>query len=85
MVVRTNEIHGRLPAVATFLGIDPDTLDLEKSHANRAPHEVSLLSLVSAEYLDALVEEHCGSLMAQFYPGTLARHALGTPWTGEIT
>lgn len=75
LVVRTDEISQRVGEIARFAGLDPDTADRTSAHSNKAETKHGLLSELEAEYLASKVQEHCGTLMQQFFPEIPARDA----------
>lgn len=68
LIVRTDKIGESLDEIATFAGISRSNLKQEKSHSFKAKAKFHLLDGIDREYLEYKVKEHCGDLMAQFFP-----------------
>jgi hypothetical protein len=72
LVIKTKDISGCSPAVESFLGLPPQSLDAAV-HSNAAPKRHSLLDDVPKEFLRAQVQAHCAPLMRQYFPEALER------------
>lgn len=68
LIVRTDKITERTEEIAAFAGILSSNLRKEKSHVFKAKAKFGLLDQVDQEYLEYKVKEHCGDLIAQFFP-----------------
>lgn len=69
MVIRTNELSGKIDEIARFLKIPSDSLVKRKSHLNRAEYHVNILDSCDVSFLNAKFEEHCGDVMEAWFPG----------------
>ncbi|WP_432472125.1 sulfotransferase [Amphritea sp. HPY] len=68
LIIRTDKITGHSEEIAGFAGISISSIRKEKSHAYKAKERFNLLDQVDQEYLEGKVQEHCGDLLAQFFP-----------------
>lgn len=68
LIVRTDKISEHVEEIASFAGILSSNLSKEKSHAFKAKAKFGLLDQVDQEYLECKVKEHCGDLIALFFP-----------------
>lgn len=68
LIVRTDELAARSSEIARFCGFDARPVSAARSKAFVNPHRSDVLSEISAEYLDAVVEETCGPLIARYFP-----------------
>ncbi|MDJ0510478.1 MAG: sulfotransferase [Crocosphaera sp.] len=68
LVLRTNEISSNLDTLAQFVGVDPNTLSLEKSHAFQARKKLHILEQIDSSFLQEKIDEHCKPLMEEFFP-----------------
>jgi hypothetical protein len=67
-IVRTDKITEQAEEVAVFASISRSNLRIDKSHVFKAMAKFGLLDKIDQEYLECKVKEHCGNLMAQFFP-----------------
>ena len=68
LIVRTRDITKRAYEIADFAGLTRSSIRLSRSHKNQAPRKHHLLDGIDRKYLDMKVQEHCGSLMKQYFP-----------------
>jgi len=68
MIVRTNEITKKAYEIADFTGLSRDSVLPQRSHAFKNPERFHVLREIPEDYLEAKVREHCGPLMARFFP-----------------
>ena len=72
LVIKTQEIIHKSKAIADFLGIPQDTLDLRKSHLNKSVRHDNILAKVDRDYLVSKVNGHCKVLMDTFFPDVVS-------------
>lgn len=70
LIVRTEEISASVDEIAAFAGISKGCLKGEKSHSFKAAKKFGLLGKVDPQFLQRKIEEHCGNLVARFFPET---------------
>lgn len=68
LVVRTTEITERAKEIAEFAGVSPSKVSRRRSHSNKAKEKYGVLEKVDREHLASKVEEHCASLMEEYFP-----------------
>ena len=68
LIVKTMDITKRAYEIADFAGLPRSTIRLSRSHQNQAPRKHHLLDEIDRRYLDMKIQEHCGSLMKQYFP-----------------
>ena len=68
LIVKTMDITKRAYEIADFTGLPRSTIRLSRSHQNQAPRKHHLLEGIDRKHLDMKVQEHCGSLMKQYFP-----------------
>ena len=68
LIVKTRDITKRAYEIADFAGLPRSTIRLSRSHRNQAPKEHHILDGIDRKYLDMKIQEHCGSLMKQYFP-----------------
>ncbi len=69
MIIKTNEISGKLDEIARLLNVSYNSLITEQSHLNKAEYGVDILRRLDKGFLDAKFKEHCSDLMEEFFPG----------------
>lgn len=67
-VVRTRDLAAGIPALATFLGIPAASLNRAAAHVHRAERQFHIVRSLDRGYLEDRVHEHCGELMADWFP-----------------
>ena len=73
LIVRTDKITERAEEIAAFAGLSSGNLRKEDSHAFKAQAKFGLLDELDQEYLEYKVNEHCATLIAQFFPEIQSR------------
>jgi sulfotransferase family protein len=68
LILRTRDIGQSAAAFADFLKIDPETLVMERSHANQMTESFNIMTRLDRAHLEAKIEQHCRPLMDRFYP-----------------
>ena len=68
LIVKTMDITKRAHEIADFVGLPRSSIQLSRSHQHKAPRKHHLLEGIDRKYLDMKVQEHCGSLMKQYFP-----------------
>lgn len=69
LAFKTNELKTKLPAIATLLKIDKNSLTVTKSHAFKATQSHNILSKMDVDYIEQIVDETgCRDIMKEFYP-----------------
>lgn len=68
LVVRTDQISRRLPEIAAFAGVAADRIAPDFAPKGRARAAHHLLARIDAGYVDERAAEHCGALMARWFP-----------------
>ena len=66
MVVLTSEIVGKLPAIASFVGANPEKV--EPSHTNRSDDKITPLHDMDDAFINKKILEHCGELILNYFP-----------------
>lgn len=69
LVIRTDSLSARLPDLARFLGVPPETLDHSASHEGRSRQAADVLSELDPDYVARQIRERCGPLLERFFPG----------------
>lgn len=68
LIVRTEKISECADEIAAFAGVPRDDFNRDKSHANKARAKYDLLDAIDQEYLEDRIKEHCGALLAEYFP-----------------
>jgi hypothetical protein len=68
LIVRTDHITERVEEIAAFAGVPSRRLKREKSHSFKAQRKFDLLDKVDRPFLEDKIAEHCGGLVARFFP-----------------
>lgn len=63
LVVRTERLSEEVERLASFLGVDAGTLDIQRSHANRANRKRQALDDVDPQYLKDRVDFYCRDVL----------------------
>lgn len=71
MVVRTTEITEKAREIAGFAGVSHGRVNKKRSHSNKATDKYNVLAQIDREYLTSKVEQHCDSLMRDYFPDIL--------------
>ena len=73
LILRTTEIKAKIPDIAKFLGIDPETIDRSKSQSGAASENpLDLRETFPNDFLQEQMQLHCGNLVKTFFPELLA-------------
>ena len=67
-VVRTDRIRQHAYEIADFAGLPRRYIRLHRTHEYSNPRKASLLRKIDRDYLERKVAQHCGPLMARFFP-----------------
>jgi hypothetical protein len=67
LVVKTGEIRDRIPDIAGWVGVAPDTLRADRSWLFAAPKKHGLLAALDPSYVRETAERHCGDLMRRYF------------------
>lgn len=68
LIVRTDKITEHAEEIAAFVGLSSSNLRKEASHAFKAKAKFGLLDQIDQTYLEHKIKEHCGDLIALFFP-----------------
>jgi hypothetical protein len=69
LVVKTGEIRDRIPDIAGWVGVPPETLRADRSWLFAAPKKHRVLAALDPSYVRETAERHCGELMRGFFGG----------------
>jgi len=67
LVVRTEELIDRIPDIARWVGLPPQTLRTDRAWLFAAPKKHGVLSQLDASYVRETAQRYCGTLMAQYF------------------
>jgi hypothetical protein len=67
-IVKTDEIIGRMPAIASWLGVPPGTLRLDRAWLAAARRKHGVLSRLDPGYVRDVAAQYCEPLMTQYFP-----------------
>lgn len=81
LVVRTHEIRQDAGRIAAFAGVPLQTLDLERAHSYPAKARFDVLGQMDRDYVEDKIRQHCGPLMAEWFPDFLEKANSGAPDT----
>ena len=73
LIVRTDKISECADEIVTFSGVSGSNFRQGKSHILSNKPKLHLLDEIEREYLECKIKEHCGELMARFFPETQSR------------
>ena len=68
LIVRTDHITARIDEIASFTGVPKGRLQNEKAHSFKAQKKFGILDKVDRQFLKDKIAEHCGGLVARFFP-----------------
>jgi len=74
LVVRTDYLGESVTAIARFLDVPEELLDLEKSHTYQARKKYGILANMDPGFVDAKVRAHCADLLADSFPEIQSIH-----------
>lgn len=84
MIIRTYDISSKIEGLARFINIPTETLLKERSHLNRSPYRVKILSHYDQDFLETKFQEHCADLMSVFFPDySLKDYLAGNPYRAQ--
>lgn len=67
--LKTGEIKEKKEMLARFLGANPASVSIVKSHSFKAPMKYNMLSKFDCDYIESIVDETgCRDVMKEFYP-----------------
>ena len=72
LVLKTGEIRDRMPDIARWVGVPPETLRADRSWLFATPRKHGLLGALDASYVRETAERHCGKLMETHFGGLRA-------------
>lgn len=70
LIIRTEEIGARLAEIAAHAGTSAHTLRREASHAYKSLQSSSPIDSLPPDYVDAIVERHCGDFAREWFPNS---------------
>lgn len=65
LIVRTEDLAGRLDDLAAFCGVPAESLDRDRVHSFPATGRFEALEDLDADYLEERIAHHCGPLLAR--------------------
>lgn len=68
LIIRTDQLGKSATALAQFLEIPEDVLDVSRSHAYKSPKKYGVLASMDPDYVDARVKAHCADLLREHFP-----------------
>ncbi len=68
LVVRTHELSNQLDAIAAFVGVPRETLNVAKSHENRRKRNYRIVERMDRAFMSECIQRHCAPLMEQYFP-----------------
>jgi len=73
LIVRTSEIRDQADMIEKFVGIPPNSLDLNRSHLNVRTKGFDLLSKIDRDFLKEKFDFYCKNLMKIYFPDLYER------------
>jgi hypothetical protein len=67
LVLRTDEIDRSLERLASFVEIDPATLDAGRSHRNRGTTRHRVLARLDPAHVERMIDKHCQPYLRQWF------------------
>jgi hypothetical protein len=67
LLLRTEQLSGAGPAIATFLGIDPDLVSPRSEHLNSAARRFDVLERIPELRIRTCIAEHCTEAVARIH------------------
>jgi hypothetical protein len=83
LVVKTGEIRDRIPDIARWVGVPPETLRADRAWLFAAPKKHGLLAVLDRSYVRETAERYCGDLMRRYFADDEGHQRLATPRAGE--
>ena len=68
LIVRTDQISERVSDIEAFSGLRKGRLQRRKSHSFKATRKYGVLDRVDRQFIEQKIQEHCGNLVARFFP-----------------
>ena len=68
LIVKTQEISGKVDDIANFVGVSPQSLINENSHLNKSEKKVHILHKLDYNFLKVKFDEYCSVLMDKYFP-----------------
>jgi len=69
LLVETGEIAKRMPEIAAWTGVPPETLRRDRNWLFSAPTKHRVLATLDKSYVQDTAERFCGPLMIRYFPG----------------
>ena len=69
LVVKTGEIRDRIPDIARWVGVPPETLRADRAWLFAAPKKHGVMATLDAGYVRETAQRFCGALMEQYFGG----------------
>src|SRR5207244_1489925 len=69
LIVKTEELIDRIPDIAQWVGLPPQTLRMDRAWLFAAPKKHGMLAKLDACYVRETAQRYCGTLMAQYFGG----------------
>lgn len=68
LMVKTTELGSRTEEFANFVGVPRSSLNVERSHSNKAYRKLNFLNDIDPVYLQARCLHHCATTMGRVFP-----------------
>ncbi|MEO0759415.1 MAG: sulfotransferase [Cyanobacteria bacterium J06648_16] len=68
LTMETREIRSKVGEIGNFLDIDPNTINVEKSHSDKRKKQIRLSEITDTQYLHQQIEQHCSELIETQFP-----------------
>lgn len=69
LIVKTEEISDRIPDIARWVGVPPQTLRTDRTWLSAAPKKHGVLATLDASYVRDTAQRFCGTLTEQYLAG----------------
>jgi hypothetical protein len=69
LILETSQIATRMPEIAAWAGVPPETLRRDRNWLFSAPKKHGVLATLDESYVQDTAERFCGPLMPRFFPG----------------
>jgi len=79
LVVKTGEIGDRIPDIARWVGVPPETLRADRAWLFAAPKKHGLLAVLDRSYVREMAERHCGDLMRRYFADDEGHQRMAAP------
>lgn len=67
LIVKTRELKQSTDRIADFCGIPCRLLSAEQGHQFRAAKKIGLLDGIDRDYIDGLIQQRCGVILAKYF------------------